>query len=89
MPTATLLAPITSAPPTGRDLPVDALRAGAVGVVVVGHALVAAVAWRGGRPVADNLLATSALARALTWVFQVLPLVFLCGGVAAAHAAGR
>ncbi|MEO5679825.1 MAG: acyltransferase family protein, partial [Acidimicrobiales bacterium] len=42
-----------------------------------------------GRPVADNLLATSALARALTWVFQVLPLVFLCGGVAAAHAAGR
>jgi len=58
-------------------------------VVVVGHAIVAAVAWRNGRPVADNLLATSPLARSLTWVFQVLPLVFLCGGFAAARVAGR
>jgi len=57
--------------------------------VVVGHAIVAAVAWRGGRPVADNLLATSPLAQALTWGFQVLPLVFLCSGVAAARSAGR
>ena len=71
-----------------RDLPVDALRAAAVGVVVVGHAIVAAVAWRDGRPVADNLLATSPLARSLTWAFQVLPLVFLCGGVASARSAG-
>ncbi len=78
-----------AAPAPPRDLPVDALRAAAVGVVVVGHAIVAAVAWRGGRPVADNLLATSPLARLLTWVFQVLPLLFLCGGVASAHSAGR
>ncbi len=78
-------------PPTSpvRDLPIDALRAAAVGVVVVGHTIVAAAAWRDGRPVADNLLAASPLARALTWGFQVLPLVFLCGGVAAAHGAGR
>ena len=80
-------APAPAAAPR-RDLPVDALRAAAVGVVVVGHAIVAAVAWRDGRPVADNLLATSPLARALTWVFQVLPLVFLCGGVASARSAG-
>ena len=58
-------------------------------MVVVGHAIVAAVAWRDGRPVADNLLAASPVARALTWVFQVLPLVFLCGGFAAARSSGR
>ena len=84
-PTST--SPALASPP--RDLPVDALRAAAVGLVVVGHALVAAVGWQDGRPVADNLLATSPLARALTWVFQVLPLVFLCAGVAGARSAGR
>ena len=90
MPATTNLTPASPSsvsPP--RDLPVDALRAAAVGVVVVGHAIVAAVAWRDGRPAADNLLATSPLARALTWAFQVLPLVFLCGGVASARSAGR
>ena len=90
MPATASLTPTSSAPASPpRDLPVDALRAAAVGVVVVGHAIVAAVAWRDGRPVADNLLATSALARALTWAFQVLPLVFLCAGVASARSAGR
>ena len=92
MPTTIVQSPARSLPPSSprhRDLPIDALRAAAVGVVVVGHAIVAAVAWRDGRPVADNLLATSAFARGLTWVFQVLPLVFLCGGVAAASGAGR
>lgn len=90
MPTTALLPPSSAAPASPpRDLAVDALRAGAVGLVVVGHAIVAAVGWRDGRPVADNLLATSPLARALTWVFQVLPLVFLCGGFAAARCAGR
>lgn len=79
--------PAPAAPP--RDLPVDVARAAAVGMVVVGHAIVAAVTWRDGGPVADNLLATSPLARAMTWVFQVLPLVFLCGGVASARSAGR
>ena len=81
------VSPLPPPPAAPRDLPIDALRAAAVGVVVVGHAIVAAVAWRDGRPVADNLLATSPLARALTWAFQVLPLVFLCGGVAAARRA--
>lgn len=90
MPSTTLHVPKDPRQPArSRDLPIDALRAAAVGMVVVGHAIVAAVAWRGGRPVADNLLATSPLARGLTWVFQVLPLVFLCGGVAAAHSAGK
>ena len=89
MPTKTANLAPTRAEPPSRDLPVDALRAAAVGMVVVGHAVVAAVAWRDGRPVAENLLATSPLARALTWVFQVLPLVFLCAGVAAARSAGR
>ena len=91
VPTTTPTAPPRSPPPpsSDRDLPIDALRAGAVAVVVVGHAIVAAVAWRGGRAVADNLLAASPLARAMTWAFQVLPLVFLCGGVAAARSAGR
>ena len=95
VPTTTTLLPGTGGatsssrqPSPERDLPIDALRAAAVGTVVVGHAIVAAVAWRGGQPVADNLLATSPLARALTWLFQVLPLVFLCGGVAAARGAG-
>jgi hypothetical protein len=89
VPTTALLTPTSPASTPPRDLPVDVIRAGAVALVVVGHAIVAAVAWRGGRPVADNLLATSPLARAMTWVFQVLPLVFLCGGVASARSVGR
>ncbi len=90
MPTTADVAPLDLAPPSAsRDLPVDVARAGAVGLVVVGHALVAAVSWRNGHPVADNFLAISPLARALTWAFQVLPLVFLCSGVAGAHSAGR
>lgn len=90
MPTTHLPTPQRPGPAAPRrDLPVDVARAVAVGMVVVGHAVVAAVTWRDGGPVADNLLATSPLARAMTWVFQVLPLVFLCGGVASARSAGR
>jgi hypothetical protein len=62
----------------------------AVLTVAVGHALVAAVAWRGGGFEAEHVLGASPWTQWLTYGFQVMPLVFVCGGVAnAASLAGH
>ena len=44
--------------PSDRDRVVDGARAAALLVVVVGHVLMAVVAWPGGVPVLGNLLAS-------------------------------
>lgn len=74
--------PADSGPPGGRDPLVDAVRVVAVLTVAVGHALVAAVAWRDGGFEAEHVLGASPWTQWLTYGFQVMPLVFLCGGVA-------
>jgi hypothetical protein len=68
---------------TTRDRYVDALRVGSLVVVIVGHWLMADVG-PGGE--VGNALASAPALQLLTWVLQVMPLFFLVGGVAHAHA---
>jgi hypothetical protein len=73
---------LADATPDHRDRVIDLVRVSAVAVVVLGHWLLAVVQWRGGELHAENLLALEPWARRLTWVFQVMPLFFVVGGVA-------
>ena len=73
-------------PTQGRHDPyVDALRAGALLVVVLGHWLATLPRLEGGRMVStEHLLTVWAGAGALTWVLQVVPLfVFVSAAVSA------
>ena len=71
-----------AATPPERDRYVDLLRAVAILVVVVGHWTVSAVTVEDGRLGWVNLLAALPWTHPLTWVFQVMPVVFLVGGYA-------
>ena len=75
----------TIADPPPRDLTVDALRALAIVAVAVGHWLVVVPTFTGGHFDGSNALETVPLMRALSWVFQVMPLFFVLGGYANAH----
>ncbi len=70
------------ATPADRDRVVDAARAVALVVVVVGHGVMAVVAWPDGIPRLGNLLAAFPWTQALTWVLQIMPLFFFAGGAA-------
>ncbi len=75
--------PTSIAPsPVPRDLTIDVLRAIAILAVVVGHWLVVVPSYADGRFDGVNALATVPLMQALSWVFQVMPLFFIAGGVA-------
>jgi hypothetical protein len=78
-------------PPASRDRYPDALRAGALLVVVLGHWLATLPRLEGGRMVAtEHLLTVWAGAGLLTWVLQVVPLfVFVSAAVSADGAARR
>ncbi|GAA3221645.1 acyltransferase family protein [Nonomuraea helvata] len=79
-----LLRRIEVATPSGRDRGVDALRALAIGGVVLGHWLVSAlVADSGTLYVASPLRHMPYLAPA-SWLFQTMALFFLVGGQMAA-----
>ena len=74
-------AALAAATPKDRDRYVDALRVGALGVVMLGHFLMAAVS----RDAAGGLHVTNTLtvvpgSWTLTWVFQVMPVFFAVGG---------
>jgi len=68
--------------PPDRDRVVDGARAAALLVVVVGHVVMAVVAWPDGVPVLGNLLAAYPWTQALTWILQIMPLFFFAGGAA-------
>ena len=68
--------------PDDRDRVVDAARAAALVVVVIGHGLMAVVAWPDGVPRLGNLLAAFPWTQALTWLLQIMPLFFFAGGAA-------
>lgn len=70
------------ATPADRDRVVDAARAAALIVVVIGHGVMAVVAWPDGIPRLGNLLAAFPWTQALTWVLQIMPLFFFAGGAA-------
>ena len=73
---------LAEATPATRDRVVDFLRVFAVGVVVVGHWLMAAVTWDSTGVHGRNVLTLAPWAQWLTWPFQVMPIVFIAGGAA-------
>src|SRR5688572_14350931 len=72
---------LASATPSTRDRYVDFLRVVSIGVVVLGHWLMAAVEYRDGSGFGGgNLLQLQPSVQWLTWLFQVMPVFFLVGG---------
>jgi hypothetical protein len=75
-------AEIAAQTPPHRDRATDVLRIGSLVGVVLGHTVMATsmirddVFWWG------NLLTTSTVFQALTWIFQVMPLFFFAGAAA-------
>jgi hypothetical protein len=67
---------LAAATPAGRDRYADLLRVASLGVVVLGHWLMAAVTERG----AGNLLTHIPGLQLLTWALQVMPVFFYVGG---------
>jgi hypothetical protein len=72
-----------AATPANRDRWVDALRAGSLLVVVLGHWLMVVLTPDGK---ITNALTIVPSLQPLTWVLQVMPLFFLVGGVAHSYA---
>ncbi|MET9952133.1 acyltransferase [Streptomyces sp. NPDC006339] len=68
---------LAEATPATRDRYVDLLRVASLGVVVLGHWLMAAVTADGR---VGNLLAVVPGLQILTWVLQVMPVFFFVGG---------
>ena len=66
--------------PDSRDRAVDLLRAASIAVVVLGHWLMAVVAWTDGRFRTGNVLGMVPGLWAATWVLQVMPVFFFVGG---------
>ncbi|MFJ5531574.1 acyltransferase [Streptomyces sp. NPDC093261] len=74
---------LAAATPESRDRFADLLRAGSLGVVVLGHWLMAAVSMApDGHVRVGNLLALQPELQPLTWLFQVMPVFFHVGGFA-------
>ncbi|MEU0986521.1 acyltransferase [Streptomyces sp. NPDC005953] len=67
---------LAAATPDTRDRYVDLLRVASLGVVVLGHWLMAAVTDDG----VGNLLAVVPELQLLTWAFQIMPVFFFVGG---------
>jgi len=74
---------LVAATPTRRDRYVDALRAGAIAVVVVWHWVFSVTTWRtDGQIGMPNPLPSIPGAWIATWFLQVMPLFFVVGGFA-------
>jgi hypothetical protein len=71
---------------TGRDRVIDAVKAGALCLVILGHALAWNVSPDG---TASNTLDAVPAAAPLTWVLQTLPLFFLAAGAGLARIGGE
>ncbi|MFE0025554.1 acyltransferase [Amycolatopsis sp. NPDC059021] len=65
----------------GRDIFLDVIRAGAILAVVAQHWIMPVLSYSNGRLETGNALATPGW-WALTWLSQVMPLVFFAGGAA-------
>lgn len=78
---------LAAATPASRDRYVDLLRVVALGAVMLGHFLMAAVVvGEGGSVSVTNSLAVVPELRILTWLFQVMPVFFAVGGFSHATA---
>src|SRR3954454_5051333 len=70
---------IESATPANRDRTLDIIRIASRGGVVAGHTIMAASMIADGVFGWGNLLTTSVVFQALTWVFQIMPMFFFAG----------
>lgn len=85
MPVTTLDRPATTATDDGRDRFIDAVRAGALLVVVLGHWLATLPRVVDGTTVAnEHLLHTWAAAGPMTWLLQVVPVFVLVSAAVSA-----
>ncbi|MCW2912240.1 MAG: hypothetical protein JWN52_308 [Actinomycetia bacterium] len=76
--------------PASRDRYVDFLRVFSLGVVIIGHWLMAVLlVGPDGQVTAANLLAIVPWLQPLTWLLQVMPLFFFVGGFSHATALRR
>jgi Acyltransferase family len=75
-------ADLDASTPADRDRAIDVIRITALIGVVVGHTVMAISIIRNGVLIWDNLLTTSTVFQALTWVFQIMPLFFFAGAAA-------
>jgi len=66
--------------PAGRDRFIDLLRVVGVTAVVLGHWAVFVVFWEGDTIRGINALSVIPAIRPVTWVLQVMPLMFFIGG---------
>jgi surface polysaccharide O-acyltransferase-like enzyme len=80
-------AQLVAATPVTRDRYVDLLRVVSLGVVVLGHWLMAVVVvGADGQVRTTNLLAVEPALQPVTWLLQVMPVFFLVGGFSHATA---
>jgi hypothetical protein len=68
--------------PQDRDRAIDVIRICALVGVVAGHTIMATSTLRDDVFLWGNLLTTSTVFQALTWVFQIMPLFFFAGAAA-------
>ncbi len=71
-----------TASPGGRDRLIDAVRAASLCVVVVWHWVFTIVVWQDDGPHVSNPIGFTSGLWAATWLLQVMPLFFFCGGYA-------
>jgi fucose 4-O-acetylase-like acetyltransferase len=81
-------AEIEASTPAGRDRAIDVIRIVSLLGVVAGHAIMATSIIADEVFVWDNLLTTSVVFQALTWVFQIMPLFFFAGVAASVASYG-
>ncbi|GII89193.1 acyltransferase [Sphaerisporangium siamense] len=72
--------PVSRARP-GRDLFIDLLRLFGIGMVVLEHWSIPVLSYAGGRVTTGNAFSSPG-AFVITWITQVMPLVFFAGGAA-------
>jgi hypothetical protein len=71
---------VSAATAPDRDRFIDAIRAGSLLVVVLGHWLMATVVVRGDKIIGANALTYVPALQVATWLLQVMPLFFIAGG---------
>src|SRR3989304_2005158 len=71
---------LAAATPATRNRYADLLRVVSIFVVVLGHWMMAVLAYHDGKFTGQNLLEIDPWTHILTWIFQVMPIFFIVGG---------
>src|SRR5665811_1273030 len=79
-PPVTFAERVSAATAPDRDRFIDAVRAGSLLIVVLGHWLMATVVVEGDQITGANALTSIPAMQLATWLLQVMPLFFIAGG---------